>query len=360
MIDTPTARNPTLAESFGQRNGFDTIRLLAALAVIGSHAFPMTGREEPLFALTGQATLGSLAVSIFFVISGLLIPMSYDRGSLSRYVTKRAKRIMPALVVAVVFCAFVLGPIFTSMPLNAYFSAKDTWRFLGQALFLPVSYDLPGVFDEHPLSTVNGSLWSLKFEIACYALVVLALTFRPFRKISVIVAWLLSFVVVRAIPGQGTGTLFFVDQFADLFRFFGAGMIFYLFAGRIQLRAGWAWLAFAVFVAGCFTPFFLEIACTAGAYALIVFAYGCPEWFSRLTETGDISYGVYVYGFPVQQILVPPSLAITASAPALAPFANMGLAMIPVFIAGVLSWLVVEKPVMLFKPRRITRPSLAS
>ena len=81
MIDTPTARNPTLAESFGRRNGFDTIRLLAALAVIGSHAFPMTGREEPLFAVTGQATLGSLAVSIFFVISGLLIPMSYDRAA---------------------------------------------------------------------------------------------------------------------------------------------------------------------------------------------------------------------------------------------------------------------------------------
>ena len=357
--EEPTTREGvSLASLARASNGFDTIRLIAATAVIFSHAFPLTGQVEPLHALTGQATFGMLAVSVFFAISGYLIPMSFDRGGIGRYVMKRARRIMPALIVAVLLCAFLLGPIYTTLPLAEYLRAPGTWKFVGNAFFLPVGYDLPGVFTANPMDDVNGSLWSLKFEIACYVFVVAALIFSPLRKLAVVGAWLASFVIVRLIPGDGQGVWFFVDQLAALFRFFGMGMVFYLFSDRIVVKKSWGWIALGIFVASAFTPVFVEVCAVAGIYALFVFAYNAHGRFREITAKGDISYGVYVYAFPVQQMLVPASLGLAGAGLALAPWINTGLALIPVFALGVWSWLYVEKPAMFYKHKTITRPSL--
>ena len=318
----PASSSPRLSDLSRSPNAFDTLRLLAAGAVLVSHAFALTGLPEPMENLPGRLKLGSLAVGVFFVI-------------------KRARRIMPALIVAVGFCVFVLGPLLTALPIRTYFHSAETFRYLGQAAFLPVTNNLPGVFTPNVMTAVNGSLWTLKFEVACYAFVALAL-FRPRWGLAVVVgAWLASVVTARLIPEDSTGAMYFVGRLAYLFRFFGTGMLFYLFRERMAIRIDLGLLCFALTVASAFTPLFAEVVTTAGAYALIVFAYRAPAWFKHLTSRGDISYGVYVYAFPIQQVLVPFSLRWEH------PWmVNIAVSLPLTLLAGTLSWLIVEQPML--------------
>lgn len=347
-----------LADFDMRDNGFDTIRLIAAYAVIVSHAFPLTDTPEPLFELTGQ-TIGSLAVCIFFMISGYLIPASLIRGTLWRYVVKRARRIMPALIAAVLICAFVLGPLATTLALPAYLASLETWRFVGNILFLPVGYDLPGVFEGHPIEAVNGSLWSLKFEVACYVFVPIAMAIAGFRKLAVIGALAASFVIVQVVDPQGGGGRYHVHMLAYLFQFYGVGMLFFLFADRIPVLNGAAWAALAITVASAFTPFFTQVAAILGSYALIVFAYRSPQWFRKVTASGDISYGVYVYAFPIQQLLVPVTIGFVLGGAEAGWLANAAITLPLVSIAGVASWLLIEKPALTYRRARTVRPSLS-
>lgn len=347
MPAAPAAKPATLSRLLDGANGFDTIRLLAASAVILSHGFVLTGAAEPLERLTGgQTTIGTLAVSAFFVISGFLIPASFDRGGIPRYAVKRARRIMPALVVAVALCALVLGPLASSLAPGRYFTDPATWRFLGHALFLPVGYDLPGLFADNPVSAANGSLWSLKYEVACYVLVPLALMLAPLRRPLVVLGWVLSFAIARLVPEGSAGALYHLGQLAELFRFFGAGMVLYLFAPRIPLNAGLAWLGFGIVALAALTPFFMELAALCGAYALVAFAGLSSERFRRPTARGDISYGVYVLAFPIQQLLVPASLALDTSGLSPGWLANALMALPLALAAGALSWLFVERPAL--------------
>ncbi len=336
-------QNRTLASLASAPNRFNTIRLIAAITVIFSHAFPITGSLEPLENFTGQASLGTLAVAAFFVISGFLIPASLDRGSITQYAIKRGFRIMPGLVVSVLVSAFVFGLSFTQLRTVEYLLHPQTWGFLGNGLFLPMGYDLPGVFELHPMRAVNSSLWSLKFEMACYAFVIVSFAVARLRRAAVIAAWLFSMAVAPMIADDAGGVWFYIDQATGLFRFFGMGMLFYLFADRIYIRRDWGWLTGALVVVSAFTPFFLEVAATAGAYAVITLAYCCGDRFRRATTRGDISYGVYVYAFPIQQSLLSVSLGF-----AMPWLANALLTLPLVMLAGLLSWLAVEKPALEF------------
>lgn len=314
-----------------RNNGFDTIRLAAAVLVLVSHSFPIvTGSNdgEPLYMLTrGQSTFGMLAVAAFFVISGLLISASFENSStISSFVGKRVRRIMPALIVACLLCVLFIGPAFTSLPPASYFG--QAWTFMANAVFLPHNFALPGVFETHPIGATNGSLWTLKFEVACYAAAAALLV----NRYAVIAVWLLSFPL--ATLHDDGGVFFYVGTAAYLFRFFGAGMLLYLYRDRISLRSDWAFGAAAALGLSALTPFFLEAAATFGAYALIVFAYRCP----LPRPAGDISYGTYIYAFPIQQMLVPVSLGSVAL--------NIALALPLTLVAGLASWILVEKPAL--------------
>ncbi len=356
-LSTPEHRvadtNRTLLGLAKAPNGFNTIRLIAAIIVLFSHSFPLTGAAEPLQMLTNQTTFGELSVAVFFAISGYLIPMSYDRSSLGQYAVKRTQRLLPALAVAVLVCALILGPVVTDLSVGRYFTSFGTYKFLGNAVFLPVGYDLPGVFTANPMASVNGSLWSLKFEVACYVFVVVAFVIKPWRKKAVLAAWILSFLIVQIIPEPVSGLKYYVRQMAELFRFFGTGMILYLYADKIPVSKFYGWAALAISIAAIITPLFLICASTFGVYALFVFSYNCPEWFRDLTRKGDISYGVYVYAFPVQQLLVPVSLALAARFLVPAPYLNSLLSLVPVLILGALSWVLVEKPFLSRTKRRL-------
>src|SRR5581483_536908 len=155
-------------------NIFDFVRLIGAALVIYGHAFVLTGSAPPAFLGNGVHTIG---VKIFFVVSGYLVAQSWLRDrNLVRFVCRRVLRIFPALAAVVLLTVAVLGPVMTSLPLAAYFSAPAVPLYLRNIL-LYINYGLPGVFlhNTYP-SAVNGSLWSLPAEVSLYLLTPLMLS----------------------------------------------------------------------------------------------------------------------------------------------------------------------------------------
>jgi peptidoglycan/LPS O-acetylase OafA/YrhL len=163
-----------LAESSGRENNFNLLRVLAAIAVLFSHCFPLTrGPEaaEPLNALLGHS-LGKVAVLIFFVISGFFVSQSFHRcASLSDFIAARVLRIYPGFIVVLVFGVVVIGAMTTAMPVNEYYSDPSTFIYVLNGLTLKwIQVGLPGVFLTNPYPfAVNGSLWTLFYEVLCYA-----------------------------------------------------------------------------------------------------------------------------------------------------------------------------------------------
>ena len=166
---------PTVASAMsGDTNNFTLLRLALALAVVVSHAFSVTtGRvnDEPLMRLTGF-TLGEHAVNGFFAISGFLVTMSFDRRGSRDYVIARTLRIAPGLIVATLVVALLLGSAMTVLPLDAYSHSEGVWRFIVATLTTYKSnIALPGVFANNPFRFPMGTVWTLKYEVLCYAAV---------------------------------------------------------------------------------------------------------------------------------------------------------------------------------------------
>jgi peptidoglycan/LPS O-acetylase OafA/YrhL len=172
--------------SQGRDNNFNLIRIVAALAVLVTHSFAVaigTGDAEPFRGSLGM-TMGSIAVDVFFITSGFLVTSSLlNRQSTIEFIWARAVRIFPALLVMLFLTVFVFGVLFTSLPISTYLSLPKTYIYLVKCgtLFMGVDYTLPGVFASNPYkSVVNGSLWTMPYEVCMYA--ILALVWFALRK----------------------------------------------------------------------------------------------------------------------------------------------------------------------------------
>ena len=174
-----------------RNNNFNLLRILAAAAVLVSHAYPISsgpGTPEPLDHVLGMS-LGTLAVLSFFSISGYFISQSFHNSlGVIDFGIARILRIYPGLLTVLVLTVFCLGPIFTTSDLVTYFSDRQTLLYIPRNLILwRPQYELPGVFNDNAYpAAINGSLWTLIYEAGCYAMVAavgffgLALTRRRF------------------------------------------------------------------------------------------------------------------------------------------------------------------------------------
>src|SRR5690348_16573762 len=185
-------------------NNFDALRLVAALSVMFSHSFLIAGgseADEPFVRLSGnQCVLGLVGVFVFFVISGYLVTGSYCRRPVpGRFALHRILRIYPGLIVNLFVCAFVLGPLVTSLPLHDYLGSGKLYDYLGQYFVLtPRSPPLPGVtfVDNGVGNIVNGSLWTLRYEMMMYAMVLLLGLARQLRLSTTIVLTAIGIIAV--------------------------------------------------------------------------------------------------------------------------------------------------------------------
>ncbi|MDP9940112.1 acyltransferase family protein [Ectopseudomonas alcaliphila] len=159
---------------YTRNNNLDLLRLIAAAMVIWSHAYPTVlgkGAKQPLTALTGgQFSMGDLGVAIFFVISGFLVSQSMFRlNDLTSYAKARALRIFPDLIFCVLLSILLIGPLFSTLNTAEHFTNSRTYNYLIATTTLNfLSPFLPGVFESNPYgSYINGSLWTLKYEVLC-------------------------------------------------------------------------------------------------------------------------------------------------------------------------------------------------
>ncbi len=338
----------------GRANNFDLLRLLAAVSVIFSHAFLLgEGRQdiEPLMRATGgQAILGIVGVFVFFVISGFLVTMSFEAtSSAPRFLMKRALRIYPGFIVCLLLSALVLGPFVTSLPVSDYFRHPDTWRYIAWNLLMDADQNsLPGVrFSGFAAgSVVDGPLWTLPCEILMYLMVCAMGMARLIRLPAIALLMAVGLVCVLFDTTSIDGVW---PSAGWLLPFFAAGMALYRLKDSGIFRADFALLAAAGLIASAALHCFVLLFPIFGGYLVIYLALEKRLPLVRAAAWGDLSYGLYIYGWPVEQMVVRLSggqaywgKVFAISLPAAAALAF-------------LSWHLVEKRALALKPRRVAR-----
>jgi peptidoglycan/LPS O-acetylase OafA/YrhL len=329
--------NPMTAPTH-RANNFDTLRLLAALTVVLAHSIPLTYGPTSLDILwplsRHQATFGYIAIQTFFIISGYLITASYLHSkSPARFIRARILRLAPALLAVLFLLAFGLGPLLTTLPLTAYFHSTLPYR----AAF-GLSDHLPGVFTNNPFSSgIDGSLWTLRYEALCYLAILLLGLCRLLRRAAVTPLFLIL-LAARLHFGQ--------LAILDLPTLFFAGAVIQLWqpplSARLAIPAAILWLA------SLFTAFYPLLSATAGAYLVIYIALAPSLKLPNLATNGDLSYGVYIFAWPIQQ-------TITLLMGAHANWLINNLITLPLVLAFAwMSWHVIEAPALRLKTKNFS------
>jgi peptidoglycan/LPS O-acetylase OafA/YrhL len=214
-------------------------------------------------------------------------------------------RIYPALLVNVLICALLIGPITTVLPFGAYLTAAQLRQFMVATLTLdPGPLHLPGVtFDDNSVGLlVNGSLWTLRYEVLMY-LMILALAGA--RMLNLATAIVLVAVGVAAVYFERALTpLGDVGEWAWFVGFFASGMVLYFLRERLVFDWRYALLAAAALGVFVWLGRFIMLFPLGGAYLVIWFARRYDRWLDYSRHLGDLSYGIYIYGWPAEQLVM--------------------------------------------------------
>lgn len=315
----------------------DYLRLIAAVAVLYGHSYALMGYQEPSFHIFSDLDPSYLAVNFFFFLSGYLMSGALLRSkSQMDFIINRLSRIMPGLVVCVILTQ-ILGFTVTSYDAFHYFTAVEFFKYFGNVFFIFRS-DLPGVFVDNPYPlVVNGSLWTLFYEMICYGVLTF---FIPFGKknrdyillflAAVCIFYLTFFKHSGPTFGSNLSRLVFLFLCGYLFGNYGRGIryyfvlfavlyIYYIFDGGKQPEAGG--ILFSVVLCSILLSVVLRF---DGLFPSLPF---------------DCSYGIYIYSFPIQQLLISLQLGLDVHQLFFCSF----LFALPV---AVISWFYVEVPGM--------------
>ncbi|MGH8122438.1 MAG: acyltransferase family protein, partial [Rudaea sp.] len=287
---------------------------------------------------------GSLAVDIFFVVSGFLVSASYlHRANLETFLKSRALRVLPAYAACMVLSAFVLGAIYTELSLRDYLTSPATSDYVVTNLQFgtELAWTLPGVFTHNPHpDVVNGSIWTLPAEVRMYLWVAVLGMLGVLRR-----RWLansaFAALLITGILGADAAPLVSHADYARLAGFFVAGTFCYINRDWIPV-SDWLLFAFVVLALALHHSHAFPWAFAAVvSYATLWFAYR-PN-FHFFNRFGDYSYGLYLWGFPVEQMVAHwfgqptrPLLIFVISLPL-------------TLLCAMMSWHLVEKPALRFK-----------
>lgn len=309
---------PGMEEPGLRHNNIDALRLILAVLVIFSHSYPLgTGSEaaEPLLRATrGQMTLGALAVDWFFVLSGFLIAQSWERiRALGPFLAKRARRIYPGFIVAVAVGSWIVMPL--AGPGSAdTFTLAHLLDFVAKVprLLIPTYV---GAFAHNAFpEAVNGSLWSIPFEFWCYVGVALLGVAGLLRRRNLVALLFLMTIPVHLVfeltqihPGGGLlGKIVgYPPLWARMLPLYLAGVVYYLYREWLRPRGVFALVALLGLAVAARIPHGLVLALpTLGSYLLFYLAFNRHVRMHGIAKHGDVSYGVYLYAFPIQQLIV--------------------------------------------------------
>ncbi|MBR2834284.1 MAG: acyltransferase [Coriobacteriales bacterium] len=337
-------------EQKDRKNNINLLRFIDAAAVIAGH---MPVFVKGVVPILGNQAVSTIGVMVFFLLSGYLISTSLKRDpNIFRYLVRRCMRIFPGLILVVTASVFIIGPCVTSLSLGEYARSSQTWAYLLNCV-LNLHHNLPGVFDD-PASglpaAVNGSLWTLPVEFLMYLLLpcVLFCIKRLAKPHYVLLALALICHVIACLLAEGvisSSIVVWGTALADiphLASFFCVGAAIAEkpeFLDRLHVQTGFLLLLLlAIFVPTT----------NWGSYTLLIFvlpyvtfAFALPKQarFGRVFAVHDYSYGIYLWGFPVQQLI---THAIGVSA--LTPFCMTLLCFAVTLPLAMLSWFLIEHP----------------
>lgn len=344
-----------LDKNRGLAPGFDFLRIFLACSVVVWHTAVIASGSKwpdsaPIIWLAGYGIL-----AIFFALSGFLISGSATRLPLGSFLVNRGLRIFPALIVEVVLSAFILGLAFTSLAPMVYLSEGQTWQYLTNIVGL-VNYQLPGVFKMNPTSAVNYSLWTIPHELLCYAIMSVFMIVGALRRtwivgvafaVSIAAGFWLDAVLQAGVEnGLAAKIVSTLMEGSRLYVSFILGIAAYLFRYRLPY-SGWL---FAMCVAGCAAiaivgpqpwltiPVLNVLVPPLGVYICVYIGLSRIPTLPVLRR-GDYSYGIYLYGAPIQQ-------SVRALLSSGSGFANLAVSAPLIILFAAFSWHCIEKPVM--------------
>lgn len=343
MIPTHELLDDETARRIRHDNCFDFLRYFFAFSLVIVHFCTLTDTEQFWF-VTGGAR-----VKAFFIITGFLVVYSYIRtDNIKKYAEKRIRRIMPAYVTAILL-SFLIGLAFTTMPVADYLTSKQTYKYLVSNLcFLNyIQPDLPGLFTENAHHAVNGSLWTMKVEVLFYATVPFFMYFlKRYNKAAV-----LSIIICFSFLYTEFFTYLYEHTHQSIYNTLShqlGGQLVYFYSGTLLLFYFKTLCRYIKIILPVASVLYLSCPVSEWLYYLQPLAFACiivgiayhckPLNFFRKYD--NISYGIYLYHFPIIQIAVQYRLHEI----------NIFLAFAVTFCAtlllSALSWKYIEKPLM--------------
>lgn len=319
----------------GRNNCFDALRYFFAISLIIVHVTTLADKEQ-FWAITG-----SLRVKAFFVITGYLVTYSFiRRNELKSYIKKRAARILPAYLCCILFC-LVLGLFLSSLSAGDFLSSKMTCKYVVANIFMLNWLEpcLPGVFTSNSFPQMNGSLWSMKFEVIFYAIV----PFYVFvcRRLSrIMVTTLTAGMIFLAYPHLGYHAQVFCYFFSAILVLFNKETIdkyfpYVFLAACLNIIA----VRFLSQPEWLIEYFLMPLEVFSFAIVLIGIAFHFKPLFF-LARYDNISYGLYLYHFPIAQAII--SLNIGKESLSML----IVLTFIVTWILATVSWYCIEKPIL--------------
>ncbi len=342
------ARVPTFQDRMqgagGVTTGFDYLRIGLSVAVLAWHANALSARSLELDEALWSGPFRFLPAAIipmFFALSGFLVAGSLGRTRLHQFVTLRFIRLIPALAVEITLSAVIIGLVFTTLPASQYLGSRGFYAYFLNIVG-DIHFYLPGVFDEAPSQgLVNGQLWTIPFELECYlALVLLAVSTvirRRFAFVAIVAALSLAFTV-RALTGPPISAVTHAPG-RVLVVCFLAAVSLHLYRDRIPCSN------LLGVISALATAVFLQIP-NASYLAAFPVAY-LTVWLGLMRPPaipfGDLSYGVYLFHWPIQQ-------SIVHAVPGIHSGWIMVLVSLPLTaVCAWLSWNLIEKPILVRK-----------
>ena len=334
---------PQVSPLLHNENNLDIVRYYLSFAVLFAHFAELTGTTN-YFPTSSYTAVGG-----FFMLSGFLVFYSYLRSkSTLQYFKRRAQRIIPPYMAIVLLCA-LCGVWLTNLPAEEYFTSSQFWQYLGANLtfanFLQPS--LPGVFEGQVYEAVNGSLWTMKVEILLYISIPLAawLMMRCSRVWALGLIYALSYIYKMWMGHLyvESGELIYrimQRQVGGQLLFFYSGVAILMYFDYFQRYIRWLFpVALAVGVASKWVNWFDAIEPLCIAIVIIGFAYNC-RWFVWMRKYDNIAYDIYLFHYPIIQLVVYWGLPERNIYWALAVVVAMTISL------SLLSWYFIERPVM--------------
>jgi len=298
-------------------NSFDDLRFLFACLVLFVHSYVLLYGQvgagtDPFTIVTHfQLSPGTLAVYGFFVLSGFFMIQSLESNrSLWQYTKNRVLRIVPAFWLSLFLSSFVVVPlIFESSPILSTKAGSSLYFFMHSAVFQAFGsvWTISGAYLDNPIESINGSIWTLKYEVLLYVLLPLIYTF-VYRKSKLI----LAFMVVLLVLSLGyilaefmIFNIFNSDEYSKLLlltSYFFYGVLLYLYRELVIVSKRFILISSFIFIISMFFGNLKLI--TLLFYPYIIIAIGSVIRTRFFSKSGDYSYGMYIYAFPVQQTLV--------------------------------------------------------